>query len=265
MTITTNDWAACPIDMSDLDLSGDKLQEQWGRMHRGNCEPFPSDPKLQEAWRAYHLGQFAKAVELGMAAGQQGVVPAVLSTIIYAQYIEQDNTRKMDLFKQTIAMCKEAEAGGLLTFNLHYVYAVAMGRYSQFISMIEALGQGFGGRIKDQLEKCLALEPNHAEAISTFAGWHAAIAMQAGPMMAKLLYGATKDGAHENYDKAIRLAADTVVAQVEYARGLEVMYGDAKRETIIEKLEAALQQPAIDAMQRMDQEAARKQLAKLKG
>ena len=43
------------------------------------------------------------------------------------------------------------------------------------------------------------------------------------------------------------------------------MYGDAKRSSIIEKLEAAIQQPAIDAMQRMDQEAARKQLAKLKG
>ena len=261
----TNDWAACPIDMSDLDLSGDKLHEQWGRLHRGNCEPFPADPKLQEAWRAYHLGHFGQAVELGMAAGPQGVVPAAFATIIYAQYIEQDANRKMDLFKQAIALCKEAEAGGLSTVNLHYIYAVAMGRYSQFISMIEALGQGFGGRIKDQLEKCLALEPNHAEAHSTFAGWNAAIAVQAGPMMAKLLYGATKDGAHEHYDVAVRLAPDTVVAHVEYARGLEVMYGDAKRSSIIEKLEAAIQQTAVDAMQRMDQEAARKQLAKLKG
>lgn len=261
----TNEWATCPIDMSDLDLSGDKLLEQWGRLHRGNCEPFPAAPKLQEAWRAYHLGHFGRAVELGMAAGQQGAVPAAFATTIYAQYIEQDDKRKIALFKQAMALCKEAEAGGLSTANLHYIYAVAMGRYSQFISMIEALAQGFGGRIKEQVEKCLALEPNHAEAHATFAGWHAGISDQAGSMMAKMLYGATQDGAHEHYDEAVRLAPDTVVPHVEYARGLEVMYGDAECSSIIEKLETAMRQTAVDAMQRMDQDAARRQLAALKG
>jgi hypothetical protein len=263
--MTTNDWLPCPVDMSDLDLSGNKLRENWDRLHRGNLEPFPADERLQDAWRQYHLGNFARAADIGRELGGEGAVPAAFATTIYAQYIEQNDKRKIELFKQAMAICKEAEAGGLSTPNLHYMYAVSMGRYSQFISMIEALAQGFGGRIKDQVEKCLAMEPKHAEAHATFAGWHAGISDQAGALMGKMLYGATQDGAHEHYDEAVRLAPETVVPYIEYARGLEVMYGDGERASMIEKLEKAMQLTAADAMQRMDQEAARKQLAVLKG
>jgi hypothetical protein len=263
--MTTNDWLPCPIDMSDLDLAGDKLREQWDRLHRGNLEPFPENETVQDAWRQYHLGNFARAAAIGSGLGGPGAVPAAFATTIYAQYIEQDDKRKIELFKQAMAVCKEAEAGGLSTPNLHYMHAVAMGRYSQFISMIEALAQGFGGRIKEQVEKCLELEPKHAEAHATFAGWHAGISDQAGSLMARMLYGATQDGAHEHYDEAVRLAPEHVVPWIEYARGLEVMYGSEERASMIEKLEKAMQLTAGDAMQRMDQAAAGKKLAALKG
>jgi hypothetical protein len=265
MTTATSEWLPCPIDTSDLDLAGDKLRGQWDRLHSGNLEPFPADETVQDAWRQYHLGNFARASEIGLAAGGAAVVPAAFATTIYAQYIEQDDKRKIELFKQAMAICKDAEAAGLSTPNLHYMYAVSMGRYSQFISMIEALAQGFGGRIKGQVEKCLELAPNHAEAHATFAGWHAGISDQAGALMARMLYGATQDGAHEHYDEAVKLAPEHVVPWIEYARGLEVMYGDSERAAMIEKLEHAMQLTAGDAMQRMDQEAARKQLAALKG
>jgi hypothetical protein len=263
--MVTNDWKACPVDMSDLDLSGDKLREQWAVLHLGNREPFPESEQVQDAWRKYHLGNFALAAEIGLAAGRDGVVPAAFATTIYAQYIEDNEKRKIELFKEAMAMCKGAEEAGLSTPNLHYMYAVAMGRYSQFISMIEALAQGFGGRIKEQVQKCLDLDNEHAEAHATFGGWHAGISDQAGSLMAKMLYGATQDGAHEHYDEAVRLAPDHVVPHVEYARGLDVMYGDSERASIREKLERSLQVKAWDAMQRMDQEAGRKQLAALKG
>lgn len=257
----TQDWQACPVVMSDLDLSGERLREQWGQLHGGNREPFPDSAALQEAWREYHLGHFAKAVELGLALGGASVVPAAFAATIYAQYVEQDEKRKIVLFKQVIGLCEEAEKGGLATPNLHYIYAVAMGRYSQFISMIEALAQGFGGRIKEQVEKCLALDPQHAEAHVTYGGWHAAITDQAGGLMARMLYGATQDGAHEHYDEAVKLAPDSVVPYIEYARGLEVMYGAAEP-GIIEKLGMALQLTAVDAMQRLDQAQARQQLTR---
>ncbi|MGY3894573.1 hypothetical protein [Aeromonas enterica] len=261
--MNTQDWQICPVTMHDLDLSKDKLHLQWDQLHRGNREPFPTDERLQAAWRQYHLGNFAQAVNIGLELGGPGVVPAAFAATIYAQYVEQDEKRKIALFKQVIALCEEAEKGGLTTPNLHYIYAVAMGRYSLFISMVEALAQGFGGRIKEQVEMCLALDPQHSEAHVTYGGWHAAITDQAGALMGRMLYGATQDGAHEHYDEAVRLAPDSVVTHIEYARGLETMYGNSEP-GIIEKLETALQLVAVDAMQRLDQEAARQLLARSK-
>lgn len=260
--MNTQDWQACPLDMSDLDLAGDQLREQWDRLHSGNREPFPETAQLQEAWRQYHLGNFAQAVTVGLELGGQGLVPAAFATTIYAQYVEQNDKRKTELFKEAMAMCKQAEFSGFASANVHYMYAVAMGRYSQFISMIEALAQGFGGSIKEQLEKCLALEPNHAEAHVTYGGWHAGITDQAGGLMARMLYGATQDGAHEHYDQAVKLAPESVVPFIEYARGLQVMFGDDDP-GIVEKLQHAVQLTAHDAMQRMDQEQARQQLVRL--
>lgn len=260
--MNTQDWQACPLDMSDLDLSGDKLREQWDRLHAGNREPFPPSAQLQEAWRQYHLGNFAQAVNIGLEMDGQGLVPAAFATTIYAQYIEKNDKNKTELFKEAMAMCKKAEMSGVSSANVHYMYAVAMGRYSQFISMIEALAQGFGGSIKEQLEKCLGLEPDHAEAYVTYGGWHAGITDQAGALMARMLYGATQCGAHEHYDAAVKLAPGAVVPFIEYARGLEVMYG-SDDPGVVEKLQRALQLTAHDAMQRLDQEQARHQLAQL--
>ena len=261
----TTQWQPCPVDMSDLDLAGDNLRRHWDEMHRGNREPFPADEKLQDAWRQYHLGNYARAVEIGTAIGGAGLVPAAFATTIYALYVEPDKERKPALFKEAMALCRQAEDSGVSTANLHYMHAVAMGRYSQFISMIEALAQGFGGRIKEQLEQCLALDKDHAEGHLTFGGWHAAITDQAGGLMARMMYGATQDEAHEHYDEAVRLVPDSVVCHIEHARGLEVMYGDSETARIVAELEKALSLQPADAMQRLDVRHAREHLARLRG
>lgn len=260
----TNDWQACPIDMSDLDLSGENLRQHWDQLHAGNREPFPEHESVQEAWRWYHLGDFAKAVDIGLEMGGEGIVPAAFAGTIYAQYVEQDEDKKSEIFKAVMAWCEKAIEEGQSSANLHYIFAVAMGRYSQFVSMIEALAQGFGGRIKEQVEKCIEHDSNHAEGHVTFGGWHAELSDKAGAMMAKMLYGATKEGVYENYDKALVLAPDSPVPYIEYAVGLEVMFGDGKKDEVIARLEEAMDKQALDAMQRLDQEKARQHLAILK-
>src|SRR5437879_3179190 len=135
--MNTSDWAACPANMSVPSLEGDKLSELWGQLHKGNGEPFPSCSKLQDAWRHYHLGNFAQAVNIGVELGDTGLVPSAFATTIYAQYLETDEKRKIDLLKKAMAFCKEAEAKAPGA-NVHYMFAVAMGRYSQIISAVEA-------------------------------------------------------------------------------------------------------------------------------
>lgn len=260
--MTTADWQACPLDMNDLDLSGDGLRQHWEALHMGCPEPFPQETAVQDAWRHYHLGQFAQAYDTGMAAGGAGVVPALFALTMQAQYVEKDEKRRAGLFKLAMKQCEEAEDNGLVSANLHYIHAVAMGRYSQSISIFEALAQGFGGRIKEQLQKCLELSPKHPEAHATFAGWHAAISDQAGAMMGRMLYGATQDGAHEHYELAVSHGPESLIARTEYARGLEVMYGD-KEPDIRKHLEQSLQIKAHDATERLDQQLAREHLARL--
>lgn len=256
----TSNWLPCPVDVSDLDFSGDLLQEKWPLLHAGNLEPFPTSPELQEAWRQYHLGNFAQSVKIGLELGGEGLLPAAFSATIYAQYIEKDEKRKIALFKDAMAICKDAEKNNP-SANVHYMYAVAMGRYSQFISAVEALAQGYAGKIKEQIEKCLDLASGHAEAHVTYGGWHAGITDQAGSLMAKMVYGATQDAAHDHYEQGIRLAPESVIPYIEYARGLEVMFG--KDSGIADNLEQAMPLIAQDAMQRLDQEQAKQQLRQL--
>lgn len=261
----TNNWMVCPIDTSEMNLDGDKLRENWERMHAGNLEPWPENEKVQNAWRHYHLGEFAQAVNIGLELGGEGIVPAAFAGTIYAHYVERDEDKKIAIFKEVMGWCEKAEDAGLSTANLHYIHSVTMGRYSQFISMIEALAQGFGGRIKEQAEKCLELNEKHAEGHATLAGWNAEISDQAGAMMAKMLYGATRDGAIEHYATATELAPESPVPYIENAAGLETIFGDSKKDEIIALLEQAMNKETVDAMQALDQSKAREHLATLRG
>jgi len=249
--------------MSQLDLAGDGLKTHWAALHAGNLEPYPTDERLQNAWRLYHLGQFAAAADLGCEIGGAGLVPAAFATTIYAQYVESDAKRKPELFKEAAALCRQAADAGVDSANLHYMHAVCMGRYSQFISMIEALAQGYGGKIKEAVERCLELAPNHAEAHITFGGWHAGITDQAGNMMARMLYGATQEGSHEHYDEAVRLVPSSPVVHLEYARGMEVMYGKTEKARIVVEYQQAFSLKPTDAMQHLDIAAGRQELAAL--
>jgi hypothetical protein len=64
---------------------------------------------------------------------------------------------------------------------------------------------------------------------------------------------------------AVRLVPDSVVCHLEYARGLEVMYGDSEKARIIEELEKALALQPADAMQRLDVIEGKSHLARLRG
>jgi hypothetical protein len=39
-------WKTFPYPDQAYSYAGAALQENWGRLHRGDCEPFPDDPKV---------------------------------------------------------------------------------------------------------------------------------------------------------------------------------------------------------------------------
>ena len=58
-------WKAFPHPAKAYTYAGEALKKNWDRLHRGDCEPFPKDKEVQEAWRLFHSGQFAESVAAG--------------------------------------------------------------------------------------------------------------------------------------------------------------------------------------------------------
>jgi tetratricopeptide (TPR) repeat protein len=246
-----------------FDLTGAALERRWPLLHAGNCEPYPAEPAVQDAWRAYHQGRFEDAVGLGESCGGAGLVPAAFAATIYAQYLETDEERKVQIFERAMQIAERATEACPDNANAFYMHAVAQGRYSQFISMVEALARGFAPKIRAAVERCLELQPDHAEGHVTLAGWHAEIVDKVGGMLAGLSFGAKKDLAEEHYDRALALAPLSPVPHIEKAAGLLLMYGESCRDEAMQLLQKAVTLEPADAMQALDIEKARRTLADL--
>jgi len=235
-------------------------KKAWARLHKGNREPFPEDKKVLQAWIYYHAGAFAKAVEEGRAAGAAGSNVANHAQNIYANYLEEDETVQLRLFQEVAARCEArmVKAPGD-AFN-HYIHAYALGRYSQGISVLKALAQGLGGKIKDSLTRALELDPEHADSHVALGTYHAEVIDKVGSLMGGLTYGAKEKVGLAHYQKGLELFPESAIYRIEYANGLVMLRGrSGKKEADTLYREAAAIQP-LDAMERLDVELAKGEL-----
>lgn len=254
-------WTSFPFADEAYVYEGNTLKDQWARLHAGDQEPFPKDKSLQEAWRRYHAGDFAEAVAIGLEAGVEGYAVANKAAAIYANYLEDNDTAKQKIFQEVGARCEEARAALPKHANSHYLYAYAMGRYSQSISVGAALAQGLGGKIKDALLTTLKLEPKHAEAHTAFGSYQAEVINKVGGMVAGLTYGAKKDSALEHFQQALKLAPHSAIARIEYANGLLLLFGNTKIDEATKLYEQAAACEPAEAMERLDVEKAKEELS----
>jgi tetratricopeptide (TPR) repeat protein len=236
------------------------LKKHWPRLHKGDCEPFPKDVAVQDAWRHFHAGNFAEAVDAGNKAGGPGVNVAVKAQVVHATHVEKNESTSLALLEEAPRWAEARRAQAPKDPNAHYFHAYALGRYSQGISIVKALAQGHGGRVKDALLTAMKLEPKHADAHTAYGSYQAEIIDKVGGMVAAMTYGAKKDSALEHFQKALRLFPESGIAHIEYANGIIMLFGKG-RLADAEKLyrEAAACKPA-DAMERLDVERARAEL-----
>ena len=156
------------------------LKKSWARLHKGDGEPLPKNADVLEAWRAFHAGDFAQAVELGTAAGGPGINAAVKAQVVYANYLEPADKAKVALLEEAAQMAADRRGAAAKDANAHYLYAFALGRYSQGISVAKALAQGYGGKIKDALLSALKLDAKHAEAHTAYGAYQAEVIDKVG-------------------------------------------------------------------------------------
>jgi tetratricopeptide (TPR) repeat protein len=253
-------WKKFPHPEKAFGYAGAALKKNWARLHRGDCEPFPDDTKLQDAWRAYHAGDFGKAVELGLACGMAGYNVANKAAAIYTNYLETDEERKLALLLEVAQRCEAQQKAMPDAANAWYLHAYALGRYSQCISVVKALAQGLGGKIKHSLTRAIALDAKHADAHIGLGTYHAEVIDKVGSLVGGLTYGAKKSAGVEHFETALKLNPDSAIARVEFANGLVMMFGNSRMKDA-ERLyqEAAACEP-MDAMERLDVELAKAEL-----
>ena len=245
-------WTKFPHPDRQFVFDAAGLKKHWTRLHRGDCEPFPKDAAVQEAWRHFHAGEFAAAVDAGRHAGGTGINAAVKAQVVYATYLEKSDKLKIALLDEAAGWAEDRRAAAPKDANAHYLYAFALGRYSQGISVAKALAQGLGGRVKEALTTAIRLDARHADAHVAYGAYQAEVIDKVGSLVAGVTYGAKKDSAVEHFEKAIELNPDSAIARIEYANGLLRLFGKRRIADADELYrEAAAANPA-DAMERLD-------------
>lgn len=253
-------WAKFPHANKAYAYDAAGLKKSWARLHKGDCEPLPKDADVLTAWRHFHAGEFGQAVEAGKGAGGAGINAAVKAQVVYAHYLEKSDKGKIALLEEAVSMAEERRAAAAKDPNAHYMYAFALGRYSQGISVAKALTQGYGGKIKDALLAVLKLEPKHAEGHTAFGAYQAEVIDKVGGIVAGVTYGAKKDSAVEHYEKALKLFPESPIAHIEYGNGLLMLFGKGKIAEATKLYEKAASLTPMDAMERLDVELAKSEL-----
>jgi tetratricopeptide (TPR) repeat protein len=276
--------AGIRFDASDYSYRGDNLKKHWAALHKGDREPYPSEQavarlakahpaaargvtrqggagavagKLQEAWRNFHRGDFVGAIETASELEAIGAAAANKAVAIHTLYLEVNERQRLDLLEAAIQRGEGAVAQLPDWANAQYTLGLVLGRYSQRISILEALASGFAGKVHACLRRTLELEPRHAEAHIAIGLYHAEIVSKLGGLAARLTYGASQDAAIEHFRHAIKLMPKSAIAHVEYAHGLLLLDADGHRHEV-EKLcaHAAACKP-LDVMEHLDVERAK--------
>ncbi|MCZ8132657.1 MAG: hypothetical protein O9284_15340 [Steroidobacteraceae bacterium] len=283
----TRRWVQFSYKGADYDRPGPELVKHWARLHRGDAERLPDAKRVaalygragaardavaieaddadlavgvQEAWRAFHRGDFEAAWHGGRALGPLGVSPAVKSAGVYATYLAENGAAAERLLREAVALAESAAKACPDYANAHYFHAFALGRYSQRISVLKAIAAGHAGRVRASLDRALQLEPRHADAHLALGLYHAEIVGKVGGIAAKVTYGASAAAAEKHFEKALALFPESPIARVEYANGLLAMHGDRAQDRAASLYEEAAACRPEDAMERLDVEQARAEL-----
>ncbi len=276
-------------DSGTFEYPDDRLHKLWEALHHGDREPWPDAKSiarlgtkfapfaewldahsggaaalaqgLRDAWRAFHAGDFTRAIKLGGTLGPLGAVAANKAAAIYAFYGRRSAAQRLELL-QNAATRGEAAVKLLPDHsNAHYMLALALGRYSQDISIIKAATTGVAGRVRTHLERALELEPLHAEGHVALGLYHAELIGKLGRIAAGLTYGASQDSALEQFRCALKLAPSSPIVHIEYANGLLLLDAKRHRERAEELYAKAAAHQPIDAMEQFDVARAQRGLA----
>ncbi|MDE2258648.1 MAG: hypothetical protein KGK05_12855, partial [Xanthomonadaceae bacterium] len=122
-------WAPFPHADKTYDYAGDKLAKAWKTLHAGDQEPFPDEKQvarllkanaklgkdagkiaaqLQDAWRAFHRGDFQQAHDAGVTVKALGASVAIKAGGIHAAYLLKSDKDKLARYAALAELAEHA-------------------------------------------------------------------------------------------------------------------------------------------------------------
>lgn len=266
-------WQAWPEDFPQFNYTREQLTERWDEFHLRDQAPYPDaeyvrrfsatppeDPEavalqLLDGWRDFHAGNFEAAFRAGFEAGTPGDFLAGRAWLIYATHMVDDENVRREMLKALVDFIEENmddrdpppaywEIAGL---------ALVYGEYSRTLSTDRARSEDIPATVRDLVIEALEAEPQHPAALGVLAGWHAEIIGRAGRMLARIVYGASRDETPKYFERAVAIAPNLVKLRREYGEAMLRLYGEDREDEAIAQLEKALEITPLNAEDYLEQ------------
>jgi hypothetical protein len=118
-------------------------------------------------------------------------------------------------------------------------YAVALGYESRIIGQMAAVSKNYASEAKKHLDAALASAPDNGWALAALGGWNIEIVRAGGPMLARMLYGASVERGLADFAKAFQAMPDNIVLRYQYALSLSGFDLTTYRKDVKDALERA--------------------------
>ena len=212
---------------------------------------------LAEARAMFAAGDYLPAADKALADGSaEGLALATQITCYYSSYLAPEEDR-LALFESAVEMAATALELEPNNAFVRVQNAHALGRYSQEIGVLEAIGEGLADKVREQIDAALIIEPDNSAAHMLLANWHAAIINNAG-FIGRMVYGAEEEEVFAHYAAALKVAPADIQVRVEYARAVLALDEDDHATLAREQLDMALSLPTETAFQKVLHDEAKK-------
>jgi tetratricopeptide (TPR) repeat protein len=198
----------------------------------------------QSAQNAYHAGAYERTVTLCDAEGSAASLAFAAQALI-ADAITRPGGFCEPCLRRAIAKADQAIQRDPQRVDGYLQKSIAIGFRGRAIGVSQARAEGLADEAQALLERAVAMAPANAWAQASLGAWHLEIVQHAGPVLADLMYGASRDKGLQHYRTALTLDPRSALLQMNFALALLAM----EREDMVTEATRALEIAVADESQ----------------
>ena len=217
----------------------------------------------QSAETEYHAGAYEKAVTLCDAEGSAESLAFAAQAII-ADAITRPAGFCEPCLRRAITKADQAILRDPQRVDGYLQKSIAIGFRGRAIGVSQARAEGLADEARALLGRAVAMAPANAWAQASLGAWHLEIVQHAGPVLANLMYGASRDEGLQHYRKALNLDPHSALLQMNFALALLAMEREDMVTDATRALEIAIADDSQDHLVSYTRRQARQLLQALK-